>query len=85
MRGNSVKITDVVVKYIPEGGPYLEALQTLMAAGFLFSRRSPNEDVGQYSVRSTCRADVNVVLDWHGPLESGVLQKVNGWIDVTCP
>jgi hypothetical protein len=83
--GNAIQITDVLLRYISEGTPYLEALHTLMAAGFLFNRRSPNQDVGQYSVRSTCRADVNVVLYWHGPTDSGVVQKVNGWIDETCP
>jgi hypothetical protein len=83
--GGAVQITEIVVRYISEGTSYLQALQTLMAAGFLVNRHSPNQDVGRYSVRSTCRADVNVVLNWHGPTDSGVVQKVNGWIDVTCP
>jgi hypothetical protein len=84
-RGNAVQITDVLLRYISEGMSYLEALRTLMAAGFLVSRHSPDQDVGHYSLRSTCRADVNVVLHWDGPTDSGVVQKVNGWIDVTCP
>ena len=82
--GNAIQITDVMQKYISEGMSYLEALRTLMAAGFLVNRQSPDQDVGRYSVRSTCRADVKVVLYWHGPTDSGVVQKVNGWIDVTC-
>jgi len=85
IRGNATQITDVLLRYISEGTSYLEALRTLMAAGFLVNRHSPDQDVGQYSVRSTCRADVNVVLYWHGPTDSGVVEKVNGWIDVTCP
>jgi hypothetical protein len=83
--GNALQITEVLQRYISEGTSYVQALQTLMAAGFLVNRHSPDEDVGQYSIRSTCRADVNVVLHWHGPIDSGVVQKVNGWIDVTCP
>ncbi len=85
IRGNTVQITDVLLRYISEGMSYLEALRTLMAAGFLVNRHSPDQDVGHYSLRSTCRADVNVVLHWDGPTDSGVVQKVNGWIDVTCP
>lgn len=83
--GNPVQITDVLPKYISEGESYLEALQTVMAAGFSVNRQSPGQDVGQYSIRSTCRGDVNVVLYWHGPTDSSVVQKVDGWIDVTCP
>jgi hypothetical protein len=85
IKGNAIQITDVLLKHISEGTSYLEALQTLMAAGFLGNRQSPNQDAWQYSVRSTCRADVKVVVNWNGPLESGVVQKVDGWIDVTCP
>jgi hypothetical protein len=83
--GNVVQITDVLLRYISEGASYFEALHTLMAAGFLVNRQSPDQDVGRYSIRSICRADVNVVLYWHGPTDSGVVQKVDGWIDVTCP
>ena len=82
--GNGVQITEVVQRYIPQGTPYLEALRTLMAAGFIVNRRSPNQDVGQYSVRSACRTNVNVMLNWHGPPDSDIVQQVNGWIDVTC-
>ena len=85
VRGKAIQITDVLLKHISEGTPYLEALRTLMAAGFLGNRQSPNQDAWQYSVRSTCRADVNVVVNWNGPPESGVVQKVDVWIDVTCP
>ena len=83
--GNAVQITEVVRRYISPGTQYLEALRTLMAAGFMVNRRSPNQDVGQYSMRSACRADVNVALNWDGPSDSGVVQQVNGWIDVSCP
>jgi hypothetical protein len=83
--GNAIQITDVLQTYISEGTSYLEALRTLMAAGFLVNRQSPNQDVGQYSVRATCRADVNAVLYRHGPVDSGAVQEVNGWIVVTCP
>jgi hypothetical protein len=85
VRGNAVQITDVLLNYISAGMSYVEALRTLMAAGFLVNRHSPGQDVGHYSLRSTCRIDVNVVLHWDGPTDSGVVQKVNGWIDVTCP
>jgi hypothetical protein len=85
IRGNAVQITDILLRYISAGMSYLEALRTLMAAGFLVNRHSPGQDVAHYSPRSTCRADVNVVLYWDGPTDSGVVQKVNGWIDVTCP
>jgi hypothetical protein len=85
IKGNAVQITDVLLKYISEGTSYLEALRTLMAAGFLVNRQSPDQDVGHYSLRSTCRADINVALYWHGPTDSGVVQKITGWIDVTCP
>ena len=84
-KGSAVQITDVLLKYISEGMSYVQALQTLMAAGFILNRQSPNLDVGQYSVQSTCQVDVNVVLHWHGPTDSGVVQKIKGWIDVTCP
>jgi hypothetical protein len=83
--GNAIQIIDILLRYIPEGTSYVQGLQTLMAAGFVFNRESPDQAVGQYSVASTCRADVNVVLHWHGPTNSGVLQKVNGWMDVACP
>lgn len=83
--GNAVQITDVLLKYIPEGTSYLEALRTLMAAGFLVNRHSPHQDVGEYSLRSTCQTDVSVALYWDGPTDSGVVQNVNGRIHVTCP
>lgn len=85
IKGNTVQITDVLLSYISEGTSYAQALQTLMAAGFLLNRYSPDQDVGQYHLRSTCRADVNVVLYWHGPTNSSAVQKINGWIDVSCP
>ena len=84
-KGNAIQITDILLMYVSPGTSDVQALQTLMAAGFLVNRNSPDQDVGQYSVQSTCRADVNVVLNWHGPAGSGIVQKVNGWIDVTCP
>jgi hypothetical protein len=82
---NTIQITNVLQTYISEGTPYLEGLRTLMAAGFLVNRQSPNQDVAKYSLRSTCRADVNAVLYWHGPAESGAVQNIKGWVDVTCP
>src|ERR1700730_4834952 len=45
IKGNTVQITDVFARYISEGTSYLEALRTLMAAGFLVNRHSPHQDV----------------------------------------
>jgi hypothetical protein len=83
--GGRVQIAAVVRRYILPGAQYLEALRTLMAAGFVVNRRSASQDVGHYSVRSGCRADVNVVLGWDGPPDSGVVRQIDGWIDVSCP